>query len=259
LLAFTLAGLLVAPLVERMGTFQGTQVAFAVDALSYLVSALLLVRLPLVRHLSEAAREPLSRLPSQVLAGLRFVLDNPWVRANTVLLTFGPLMLGSLHTLWIGFAWRVSNTGTFGYGVTETANAVGTLTGLLMLSRVSRRTNPGRVILLGLAIMGSAVAAAGLTDSLALVTVLAAICGVGNMLFLVPSITLVQRQTPSALRGRVFAVRLMLTFGAFAISNAIAGVLSDVVGVSPLMLVFGGGMLLLAVCASFAHSAREAV
>jgi hypothetical protein len=43
------------------------------------------------------------------------------------------------------------------------------------------------------------------------------------------------------------------------VSNAIAGVLSDVVGVSLLMLVFGGGMLLLAVCGSFASSAREAV
>ena len=51
----------------------------------------------------------------------------------------------------------------------------------------------------------------------------------------------------------------MLTFGAFAVSNALAGGLSDVIGVGSLMLVLGGGMLLLAVCASFARSAREAV
>jgi MFS family permease len=259
LLAFTLAGLLVALLVERLGVFQGTQIAFALDGLTYLISALLLVRLPLVRRVSDAAREPLSRLPRQVADGLRFVRNNPWVRTNTVLLTVGPLMLGSLHTLWIGFAWRVSNTGAFGYGVTETSNAIGTLIGLLLLARVSRLTNPGRVILIGLAVMGTGIAAAGLTDSLAVVAVMAAIGGLGNMLFLVPSITLVQRQTPAALRGRVFAVRLMLTFAAFAVSNAVAGLLSDVIGVSPLLVASGGGMLLLAVCASLAPSAREAV
>jgi MFS family permease len=81
---------------------------------------------------------------------------------------------------------------------------------------------------------------------------------VGNMTFIVPSITLVQRQTPAELRGRVFAVRLMLTYGAFAVSNALAGSLSDMVGVSRLLLVLGGAMLLMAVCASFVPAAREA-
>ena len=87
---------------------------------------------------------------------------------------------------------------------------------------------------------------------------LAAVSGLGNMLFLVPSITLVQRQVPPALRGRVFAVRLMLTFGAFAVSNAVAGGLADSIGVSQLLLLLGCGMLLMAGAASFFTSAREA-
>jgi MFS family permease len=259
LLAFPVAGVLVATLVERMGTIQGTQVAFALDALSYLVSALLLVRLPVVRRSVERVREPLRRLPNQVAEGLRFLRDNAQVRTNSILFTIGPLMLGSLHTLWIGFAWRVSDTGAFGYGVIEMANAVGTLLGLLVLRRVSQLMNPGRVILVGVATMGFAIVLAGLTDSLAVVAVLAGLSGVGNMIFLVPSITLVQRQTPSELRGRVFAVRLMLTYGAFSLSNAVAGGLSEVVGVSPLLIILGGGMMLLATCGGFLRSAREAV
>ena len=83
------------------------------------------------------------------------------MRTNTLLLTLGPLMLGSLHTLWIGFAWRVSNTNAFGYGVTEIANAVGTLLGLVLLPRLARVLNAGRVILFGCATMGLAVAVAG--------------------------------------------------------------------------------------------------
>jgi MFS family permease len=173
-------------------------------------------------------------------------------------MTLGPLLLGSMHTLWIGFAWRVSGTGTFGYGVTETSFAVGTLGGLVLLPRLGRRLNPGRVILLGFAIFGAAIAAGGLTSSLVVVAGLALLGGLGNMTFLVPSITLAQRHTPAELRGRVFAVRLMLTYTAFSASNALAGGLSDTVGVGPLMLLLGCGMLLLAAVASALPSAREA-
>jgi MFS family permease len=113
--------------------------------------------------------------------------------------------------------------------------------------------------LLGFGVMGTAVMLAGTSQSLPVVAVLAALCGLGNMVFLVPSITLTQRQAPAALRGRVFAVRLMLTFSAFSISNALAGGLADSVGVSQLLLLLGGGMLLMAGTASVFASAREAV
>src|SRR5436309_15721743 len=98
--------------------------------------------------------------------------------------------------------------------------------------------------------MASQVMLAGSGRSWPVVAVLASLCGLGNMVFLVPSITLVQRQVPPALRGRVVAVRLMLTFSAFSISNALAGRLADSIGVSQLLLVLGGGMLLLAGTAS---------
>jgi hypothetical protein len=239
--------------IEHLGLQRGMSVLFGVDAVSYVLSASLLLGLPISTQLRKVPA-PLSQLARQVAEGLRFVRSNAVVRTNTILLTLGPLMLGSLHTLWIGFAWRVSDTGTFGYGVIETANALGTLTGLWLLPRIL-----GRTVLLGFAVMGSAIALAGLSDSLVLVSGLAAVGGLGNMIFLVPSITLVQRQAPPELRGRVFAVRLMLTFGAFSVSNAVAGGLADTIGVSPLLLAMGCGMLLMAGAASFFASAREAV
>ena len=256
---FPLAGVLVALFIQQFGIQRGTFVVFGVDAMSYLLSASLLIGLPIGRAERTKVPAPLSQLPGQVAEGLRFLRSHVTLRTNTILLTLGPLMLGSLHTLWIGFAWRVSDTGTFGYGVTETANALGTLAGLWLLPRVLQRINSGRAILLGFGVMGAAITLAGLSQSLPLVAGLAAVSGLGNMLFLVPSITLVQRQVPPALRGRVFAVRLMLTFGAFAVSNALAGGLADSIGVSQLLLLLGCGMLLMAGAASFFASAREAV
>lgn len=256
-LALPLAGVLVALFIQHLGIRGGTLVVFGVDAVSYFLSASLLLGLPIGRGGRDKVAAPLSKLAEQVAEGLRFVRSNAQVRANTILLTLGPLLLGSLHTLWIGFAWRVSGTGSFGYGVIEMANALGTLAGLWLLPRILRRLNAGRMILLGFAVMGLAVAAAGSTQSLPVVAGLAAVCGLGNMMFLVPSITLVQRQVPAELRGRVFAVRLMLTFSAFSVSNALAGGLADSVGVSPLLLALGCGTLLMAGVGSLFASARE--
>jgi len=259
IIAFPVAGVLVALFIQQFGIERGTFVVFGIDAISYALSAGLLLGLPIVRAERSKVAAPLSQLAGQVAEGLRFLRNNVTVRTNTILLTLGPLMLGSLHTLWIGFAWRVSNTGTFGYGVIETANALGTLAGLWLLPRVLRRLNAGRIVLAGFGLLGAAAAVAGLSQSLLLVAGLAALGGLGNMMFLVPSITLVQRQVPAELRGRVFAVRLMLTFGAFAVSNAVAGGLADSIGVSELLLLLGCGMLLMTGMASWFASAREAI
>jgi hypothetical protein len=257
LLVLPLAGVLVAVCTLAFGLHGGAVTIFSLDALSYLASAVLLLGMPRSRAPRLAHESASPRLLEQVVAGLRFLFGHPRLRTNTLLLTVGPLLLGSLHTLWIGFAWRVSNTQTFGYAVVEMGNAAGTLAGLWLMPRVLARVAPGHAILLGFAVMGGSIALAGTTASLPLVAALAAGSGLGNMLFLVPSITLVQRQTPPELRGRVFAVRYMLTFGAFGVSNAMVGGLADAIGVSALLFVLGGGMVLVAAVACLLPSARD--
>jgi DHA3 family macrolide efflux protein-like MFS transporter len=258
LVVFPLGAALVTFMVLHFGPYRGTQFAFALDALSYLASAMLLWRLPFVRRAAVRAKLTVDGLRQQILAGLRYMWSNPQLRANTVLFVFGPLLLGSLNTLWIGFAWRVSHTDAWGYGLTESANAVGTLCGLWVLQSLSRRLNKGRTIALGFATMGLAVLAIGFTDSVWVAVVLAAVTGVGNMIFLVPSITMVQQQTPPEMCGRVVGVRHMLTFTAFMISNAVAGALADEIGVSPLLAILGAGMVGLAAVSMVTRSTREA-
>ena len=67
------------------------------------------------------------------------MLAHPQIRTNTLLFMVGPLLLGSLHTLWVGFAWRVSNTGALGFGVTEALTGAGVLLGVCALPRPARR------------------------------------------------------------------------------------------------------------------------
>jgi MFS family permease len=256
LIGYPIAAGLVAVLVERLGTVQGTGVAFGLDALSFLGSAAILRGLPATS--GAAAPRPEGSLGREVATGLRFLLSQPHVRANTVLLTVLPLLLASMNTLWIGFAWRVSETGAFGFGVINSAMAAGVLLGAGLLGRVSARVNKGRLILWSVALFGVAVCLASTTASLWLAAALAGVTGLANIGFLVPSVTLVQQQTPSELRGRVLGVRLMLTYAAFAASNAAAGALSERLGVETLMLWVGAATLALAVAAYAWPALREA-
>ncbi|GAC1323640.1 MAG: MFS transporter [Chloroflexota bacterium] len=252
-----MAGILVTLATQRLGLQTGALTIFGLDALSYLASAALLLRLPLASAAKQQAELSVREVWSRAADGLRFLKADKPLLTNTVLLTVAPLLLGSLHTLWIGYAWRISHTDTFGYATIETATAAGTLAGLWLLPRLLRLMSIGRAILSGFAVMGSAVALAGVTHELTVAASLAALSGVGNMLFIVPSITFVQKRTPTDVRGRVFSVRLALTFGAFAASNAIAGILADIVTVSSLLVVVGAALVLTAAVGSLFPSARR--
>jgi MFS family permease len=253
---YPLAGALVTGISAAFGPTGGPHFAFALDAASFAVSAALLWRLPTVGHVKRAMH--VERFWTQVVVGATFLVTNPVVRANTVLLTIGPLLLGSLHTLHVAFAWRLSETGATGYAILQGAMGAGVIAALCVVQPLSKRLNKGRTIVLGFSLYGAAILLTGLTTSLPLAALLAAVNGAGNILFIIPSVTLVQQQTPAELRGRVFGVRASLTYAAFAASNALVALWLDDLGVGSMMVVLGGAVLLMAVVASFIRSAREA-
>jgi MFS family permease len=258
LIGFPVAAGLVAMLVARLGPVEGTGVAFGLDALSFLGSAALLRRLRVAAGPAASVPRPEHSLPREVAAGVRCLLANRCLRANTALLTLAPLLLASMNTLWIGFAWQVSGTDAFGFGVINSVMAAGVLLGTCLLPRATARVNKGRLILASFGLFGLAVVLASTTTSLWLAALLAGVTGLANIGFLVPSVTLAQQQTPPELRGRVLGIRLMLTYTAFALSNGLAGGLSDRFGVEALMLGVGVATIAMAVVAYTLPSLREA-
>lgn len=256
MLGFPLAGVLVASLVAASGSRTGIRTAFAVDALSYAISGAILWRVPALRRNRDGVRQ-VGTLGEQIRMGLHFLLGDSQIRTNTLLLTIGPLLLGCLNTLWVGFAWDVSHTNATGYGLLQMLAAGGALVGLACVGPLGRRIKKGRLILLGFVVMGSATFVIGFITNLVWAGLLAGMGGIGNMLFLVPSITLVQERTPAHLRGRIFSLRLMLSYAAFATSNAVAGIVADRTGISPLFLVLGGLMLAVGLAACVFKSDRD--
>ena len=131
----SLAGLLVALLRAPF--------VLVVDAASFLVSALLLRRIDPVEPPTEAAER------GHVLAGLRFILAEPIVRASlaaTATLNFFNFMFFALFVL---FATRELDVTPGTLGVILGAGAVGGVIGSLVSGRLSRRIGIGPAFVVG--------------------------------------------------------------------------------------------------------------
>lgn len=231
LLGFATAGVVVS-LIGAIPTFY-------FDSATYLLSALLL---GLVAA-TDAGR--ISRLPParEMLQDLRdgagFLWHNPVLRANTALFFVGPISVGVVTALTPMFSLRVLGTGAWGYGVLEASMGLGAVLGGALVGRYLARRRMGPVILGGFLTMGLATTFMGLSSGIWVAAVWFAASGLGNMLFLINSISLVQRLTPPELRGRVFSLRMVIIQSGLMLSAAIGGGVADLVSIPTVFIVAG--------------------
>ncbi|HEX3721785.1 MAG TPA: MFS transporter, partial [Nitrolancea sp.] len=219
-----------------LGWREGLQAAFLFDSGTFLVSGVLVIsaRTPAFTRV----RAGLSTIWSDLVEGIRFVQSSPVLRANTLVMLLGPLMLGAATPLLVGYAWNVLGGGEWQYAMLGTGISAGSIVGGLWLG-TQERLRPGITIVAGLALMGVGVMATAAVHVLWLAMATIAISGVGSMMVLIPSVTLVQLHTPEPLLGRVFSVRSTLIFGAIILSNAVGGWAGEEFGVRESFFVCG--------------------
>ncbi|HEY8438544.1 MAG TPA: hypothetical protein VIK65_08025, partial [Candidatus Limnocylindrales bacterium] len=63
--------------------------------------------------------------------------------------------------------------------------------------------------------------------------------GVANMVFVIPSQVLFQERTPQDMIGRVVGFRFALVFGSMTIAMAVGGLVAQVVGITPVLVLSG--------------------
>jgi MFS family permease len=99
------------------------------------------------------------------------------------------------------------------------------------------------LILLGVAGFGASYALTGLVISFPLALVFLFLGGAANTAYLVPLISITQREAPDYIRGRVMASRFLLAQTGLLGGIALAGPLSDRLG-APLVFVTAGFLLI---------------
>jgi MFS family permease len=204
-LAFSSAGMqgaiIVGPALGGLIYAWGASTVYAVSAALSLLGSALLLRLqvpPLPAH-----REPTSL--ASLFAGFRFIWQRKTVLGAVSLDLFAVLLGGATALLPI-FARDILHTGPFGVGLLRSAPAVGALAMSIALSRwpIARRAGP--TMFGAVAVFGLSMVVFGLSTAFWLSFAALLVSGAADMVSVVIRQSLVQLDTPDAMRGRVSAV-----------------------------------------------------
>jgi len=239
--AAVLSQILIAPLAGLLASTAGYGWAFAANAASFAISAILLRGL----RASETPRPvPATNIWTQAREALGFLGRDRPLRALAAAQILAALSAGATSALLVVLAARRLHTSGGGYGLLLAAIAAGAFTGPLLLPRLpGHACRPTTVF--------AAFGLRGLVDLvLATVTALPAalgalVCyGIGTSTGNIAFATVIQSHVPDRLRGRVFSAFDLIWQSMRLASLLLGGVLADTAGIRAVYYL--GGALLIA-------------
>ena len=140
----------------------------------------------------------------------------------------------------------------------DTGIGAGNLIGGFVIGLIGTRFMKGRMIIAGYTAWGFLTFALALTGHLGLAIGIGFGSGIANMIFLIPSQTLFQERTPARLMGRVVGFRFALVFGSMTAATVVGGILTDIVGPTPVIAVFGLITMAAGLAGLFVPAVRDA-
>ena len=226
----------------------GPHLAYWVNAASFLVSALLLARIE--ARLLQSDR-PLSRGHWRDLTeGISLVRSSYPLLVVFVVWNIAMLANGGVNVSEVVLAKETLHGGAFGYGLMWAATGVGLVFGGSVFAGGAARRPIAAVYPGGIALFAVAIGIAAVAPNIWVAAAAMVLSGLGNGIAVVANITLVQRGSPDALRGRAFTVIMSANFVVLGLAMFGAGPLTDRYGAR---WVWGGSAILLAIAAVVAH------
>ena len=207
----------------------GTDLAYWINAGTFLLSALLLVAI------TESAMRGVEEVVTRghwrdVADGFSVVLRSRPLLMVLVVWSVALLGNAAFNVAEIFFAKDELDAGDFGFGVLVGATGLGLTIGGFFGGRAIDRFGVTRVYVGSLLLWCAGVAAAAVSESLPLAAALVAAGLVGNGAAVVCNLVLVQRGAPDRLRGRAFTVIMSTNYALLGLGMAVAGPLTDAVG-----------------------------
>jgi len=226
-------------------------IAFFIDALTFVVSAICIwfVRVP--RTAAPEEETTVGVVVENLKEGIGTLLGTPILRTLFLLALPYIFSIGLWNVLLLPFAFRVLHASEFAYGVQEALTSVGFVIGSLLMARFSYKLSEGSWIVVSGVGMGIAGIAYALTTSIPLAITIATISGIANAPIGVARATLMQRNTPRELRGRVFSSFFVMRDVIFLLGMGAAG-LADVIDIRLLVIFAALLLIFMAALAAFA-------
>lgn len=182
---------------------------------------------------------------SSALDGLRFVWRRKVLLGAFSLDLFAVLLGGATALLPI-YAKDILHTGPEGLGLLRAAPSVGALGMALVLTRWPPRRRVGRMLLGAVAVFGVATLVFGLSTHFGLSMLALAVAGAADNVSVVIRNTLMQLDTPDAIRGRVSAVNSIFIGASNQLGEFESGAVAEWLGPIASVLIGGVGTLMVA-------------
>lgn len=213
----------------------GAPVAMAVDAFSYLASAMgiKLTRPPRRDAATETPEQPKAKVP--VLTGLRILFKNPYLRALTIHAALYNLAEEVFMINLVLWAVQGQHLSPAAYGVAIGAGGVGALIGTLTALKLSERMGLGKAFLLSLIFSCGTPLVVVLWAShgillAATIGIAMLIAGIGLGNANIFSLTLRQSVIPKDQLTRSAGAYTQVMYGSIPIGSALAGFLGQTLG-----------------------------
>jgi MFS family permease len=196
------------------------------------------------------------------MEGLRFIRRTAVVWSNTIFSLAAqmalPIVNGLTPVLIIRrFAGGDAIAGAALFGGAEAALAFGAVLASAFFPRFMARYPKGHLLIVGFATWGAIAFLIALAPNFTVALALFGLLGAANVLYFVPTVTVLQEATPPEVRARVFGARIALTNMSWLPLVLVSGVLGDAVGVDVLMALAGLATVMTAAIAWFVPVIRN--
>lgn len=227
----------------------GTSAAFAIDALSFGISAalLLVVQIPPLPKAAQPEERPagLRGLVADIREGVGYVLRSPWLWVTIAIASLGNVGLAPMQVALPKLIKEVYGQDVWLLGAMGTAIAAGSIVTMLLIGQARRLRHRGILAYGGLVISALAVLVLGLPLPHQLAPAIAitagVIFGVGLAVFELIWVTSLQELVPPDKLGRVSSVDWVGSLALLPVGLAVVGVLTDRIGAS-WVFVAGGAL-----------------
>jgi MFS family permease len=218
----------------------GVRWALAIDAATFLVSALALSRVPALPPDGEAAVVSLVR---SVRDGFGFVARHAVARAVVLTLLVGVGFAAVDNVALVFLTKDALGGGDIAFGIVSSAFGVGMLVASLALTRWERLVTARAAFIGGWFLTAAGTLATGLAPTVAIAVGAQWLGGLGNGVGNVGGDTLIQRSVPPSMLGRVFGLTKTAAFIGASFATAIGGVLVDLLSVRAVFVAASVGVL----------------
>jgi MFS family permease len=232
----------------------GPELAYWINAASFLVSALLLLRIP-GRSLQGAIAASHGHL-RDLREGIAHVVRTRPLLTVLVVWTIALGAVASTQTAQVFLAKDAFDAGDLGYGLIFGCIGLGLAIGSFQAGAWVERRSIGSVYAASILLQAIGIAGAAVAPNVWASLPCFVLAGIGNGIAVVCNSLLVQRGAPDHLRGRVFTVIMSVNYAVYGIGFVIAGPLTDSVGPR---WVFGGVAVVLAASSVVAYALTRGV